>query len=110
MRDSIDRRQFIGLTAAAAMAEARTGRSSGARNSTHAGSDGGRVVAGPARGKPFLTGARDFVDVSRGNPKPYTLKGVALARARLTPRTWRLEIMSDGSSKIARPSRLEDGT
>jgi hypothetical protein len=58
----------------------------------------------------LLTGARDFVDVSRGNPRPHTLKGEALARARLTPRTWRLEIVSDGSSEVARPCRLEDGT
>jgi len=37
----------------------------------------------------------EFQDVSRGNPKPYSLKGAALAEARLTPQTWRLEITAD---------------
>jgi DMSO/TMAO reductase YedYZ molybdopterin-dependent catalytic subunit len=60
--------------------------------------------------RPFLTEARDFVDVSRGKPKPFTLRGEALAKARLTPQTWRLEILGDESSRVARPSRLEDGT
>ena len=31
-------------------------------------------------------------------------------KARLTPETWRLEIVGDGSAEIARPKRLEDGT
>jgi DMSO/TMAO reductase YedYZ molybdopterin-dependent catalytic subunit len=48
--------------------------------------------------------------VSRGNPKPFTLKGQALSNARLTPETWRLEIIGDASSQVARPSRLEDST
>jgi len=43
----------------------------------------------------FLTPAMEFQDVSRGNPKPYSLKGAALAEARLTPETWRLEITAD---------------
>ena len=43
----------------------------------------------------FLTPAMEFQDVSRGNPKPYSLKGAALAEARLTPQTWRLEITAD---------------
>ena len=58
----------------------------------------------------FLTDASDFVDVSRGNPKPFTLRGEALARARLTPETWRLEIVGDDSAEVAHPSRLADGT
>jgi DMSO/TMAO reductase YedYZ molybdopterin-dependent catalytic subunit len=66
------------------------------------------AVARPAR--PFLTEAGDFVDVSRGKPKPFTLRGEALAKARLTPETWRLEVVSDGSSQVERPARLEDGT
>jgi DMSO/TMAO reductase YedYZ molybdopterin-dependent catalytic subunit len=51
--------------------------------------------ADPAYPRPFLTPADKFRDVSRGNPKPYTLKGEALVRARLTPKTWRLEISAD---------------
>jgi DMSO/TMAO reductase YedYZ molybdopterin-dependent catalytic subunit len=57
-----------------------------------------------------LTEAGDFVDVSRGNPKPSTLRGEALAKARLTPETWRLEVVSDGSARVERPARIEDGT
>ena len=37
----------------------------------------------PAR--QFLTPAAEFRDVSRGNPKPFTLKGEDLVQARLTP-------------------------
>jgi DMSO/TMAO reductase YedYZ molybdopterin-dependent catalytic subunit len=58
----------------------------------------------------FLTAANEFRDVSRGNPKPFTLKGEALTRARLTPQTWRLEIVSDGSTKIEKPRQLEHST
>jgi DMSO/TMAO reductase YedYZ molybdopterin-dependent catalytic subunit len=63
-----------------------------------------------APGKSFLTKADSFTDVSRGNPKPFKLQGEALTKARLTPETWRLEIVSDGSSQLARPRKLEDGT
>ena len=66
-----------------------------------------RVVDGPTRparpSRPLLTEAGDFVDVSRGNPKPFTLKGEALAKARLTPETWRLEVVGDGSSRGRAP-------
>jgi len=31
-------------------------------------------------------------------------------KARLTPETWRLEVVGDDSSEVARPARLEDGT
>jgi DMSO/TMAO reductase YedYZ molybdopterin-dependent catalytic subunit len=63
-----------------------------------------RPTTAPARAKPpatacyphaFLTPAEEFEDVSRGNPKPFTLKGDALLAARLTPDTWRLEISAD---------------
>ena len=33
--------------------------------------------------------------------RPHTLKGDALVQARLTPETWRLEIVSDGATTIA---------
>ena len=61
-------------------------------------------------GRPFLTGQPEFRDVSRGNPRPSTLQGEALTRARLTPETWRLEAVSDGSTKLQRPLRIADGT
>ena len=65
--------------------------------------------------RPFLTPAGDFQDVSRGNPKPFTLTGEALAQARLTPETWRLEVTADDSpqegikelAKIGQPVTLD---
>ncbi|MBE7494375.1 MAG: molybdopterin-dependent oxidoreductase [Verrucomicrobiaceae bacterium] len=54
-----------------------------------------RVEAAKPAARPFLTPADDFEDVSRGNPKPHTLTGEALVRAKLTPETWRLEIRTD---------------
>ena len=67
---------------------------------------------------PLLTHADDFYDVSRGNPKPFTLTGEALTQARLTPDAWRLEIVADPftSSEVKEPASLakqftlEDGT
>ena len=50
-----------------------------------------------AEERKYLTKPESFRDVSRGNPKPHTLKGEALVKARLTPETWRLEIVSDGT-------------
>ena len=102
MSDSIDRRHFLGIAAATALSAELAGRASGAV------ADAEQAGSVPRPAQPFLTKARDFVDVSRGNPKPYTLKGEALSKARLTPGTWRLEIVGDGSSEIARPLRLED--
>ena len=64
----------------------------------------------PRPSRSFLTSADKFVDVSRGNPRPSTLRGAARAKARLTADTWRLEIVSDGSSEVPKPARLEDGT
>ena len=64
---------------------------------------------------PFLTPADDFEDVSRGNPKPHTLVGEALIKARLTPETWKLEISADETTnavvtqkaQIQRPVTLD---
>ncbi len=60
--------------------------------------------------RPYLTRPEAFRDVSRGNPKPFTLKGDDLVKARLTPETWRLEIVSDGTTQLEKPRKLEDGT
>ncbi len=57
----------------------------------------------------FLTNPPDFQDVSRGNPRPFTLKGEALVKARLTPETWRLEIVSDGSTTMQTPRTIDKG-
>jgi DMSO/TMAO reductase YedYZ molybdopterin-dependent catalytic subunit len=110
MRDEIDRRRFLGIAALTGVSAGLPGQTSTAQNGPSG--DGGRRDSGdaPRFSRPFLTAADKFVDVSRGKPKPFTLKGEALAKARLTPETWRLEILGDGSAEIARPSRLDDGT
>src|SRR4051794_28147097 len=104
MSDPIDRRHFLGITATTGLVAGLVGRAAEAAADDPA--------AGAARmpQRPFLTAPSDFVDVSRGNPKPFTLRGEALAKARLTPETWRLEVVGDGSAEVARPARLEDGT
>ena len=60
--------------------------------------------------RPFLTDAEKFRDVSRGNPRPHSLKGDDLVKARLTPESWRLEIVSDGSAEVEKPRKLDDQT
>ncbi|WP_395092327.1 molybdopterin-dependent oxidoreductase [Armatimonas sp.] len=59
----------------------------------------------PPRG--VLTPADKFGNVARGNPVPHTLRGDALIQARLTPETWRLEIVAEGGAKIAQPVTLD---
>ena len=44
---------------------------------------------------PILTPDLKFYDVSRGEPKPHSLKGEAQMEARLTADTWRCEITAD---------------
>lgn len=58
--------------------------------------------------EPYLTPANDFQDVSRGNPKPFTLTGDALFQARLTPETWRLEVVADAftDAVVKEPAQL----
>ena len=47
--------------------------------------------------------------MSRGNPRPHTLKGDDLVRARLTQETWRLEIMAEGGCTLGTPLTLAKG-
>ena len=85
-----------------------------------AGSLSGQEAAGATSTfpHPLLTPADQFYDVSRGNPKPYTLAGEALTKARLTPETWRLEIEADPytgdtvkePASLGKPLRTADGT
>lgn len=85
--DPASRRQFLQASAALAatgLAVPATGLSQSAAS-----------AAGPTFPHPLLTPAGDFYDVSRGNPKPHKLTGQALIDARLTPETWRLELVAD---------------
>ena len=43
----------------------------------------------------FLTAGSEFYDVSRGNPKPFSLMGQARVDAGLTPESWRLNVTVD---------------
>src|SRR5271166_1594062 len=110
MSDATNRRQFLGITAAAGLSTGLASEAVRAEAAASGADDGKAASTGPKASSSFLTEPGDFVDVSRGNPKPFTLKGEALSKARLTPSTWRLEIVGDASSRLARPSRLDDGT
>src|SRR5262245_54740500 len=87
---ALTRRDFVRTTSVLA-ATALAGGLSNAPAETREASP----TADSAFPRPFLTPAHKFRDVSRGDPKPYTLRGDALVRARLTPETWRLEITAE---------------
>src|SRR3954471_12119461 len=63
----------------------------------------------PASRQPYLTPAAEFRTVARGDPRPDTLTGDALKSARLTPDTWRLEIVAEAGAQLQRPRTLRDG-
>ena len=90
MSDATNRRQFLAISAAAGLSTALP--SQAAEAATTPGGNGGKGVGTEKKTcSSFLTEPGDFVDVSRGNPKPFTLKGEALSKARLTPQRggWR---------------------
>lgn len=60
--------------------------------------------------RPFFTPAKDFQDVSRGDPLPHRLRGEALVKAGLTPETWRLEIVAEDKARLGTPRKIEDGS
>jgi DMSO/TMAO reductase YedYZ molybdopterin-dependent catalytic subunit len=103
---AVDRRDFMravgGATAlVAAAGVAQAGPVTGGPASV------GPPAAGPHRG--YLTNPPEFRDVSRGNPPPHTLQGEQLVQARLTPPTWRLEVVGDGGAEVANPRTLAKG-
>jgi DMSO/TMAO reductase YedYZ molybdopterin-dependent catalytic subunit len=98
MTGPLSRRDALRLAAAGLAAGGRT-----------AGADDSRNPADiPPR--PFLTPGKDFEDVSRGDPVPHTLTGDALVKARLTPQTWRLEVVAEDKAKVGKPLTPADGT
>lgn len=46
----------------------------------------------------------------RGDPPPHSLQGEDLVKARLTPESWRLEIVGDGGCTVEKPRKLDDDT
>jgi DMSO/TMAO reductase YedYZ molybdopterin-dependent catalytic subunit len=122
LSESITRRDFVRTTSALA-ASALAGGLSGKAQAADSPPPSSPKVVSPPPAKfsyphPFLTPADKFRDVSRGNPKPHTLKGDALVQARLTPETWRLEITADTTPNpaikdqagISQSLTLADGT
>lgn len=112
---SLTRRNFVragSALAATALASGLPGTAQAAEAPT------APKPAAPAAPHPLLTPAEKFRDVSRGNPKPHSLKGDALVQARLTPETWRLEITADATPNpaikeqagLSTPLTLADGT
>ena len=103
--DSITRRDFVRTTSALAAAALAGGFSNKAMAADAPVPPSTKTVpskpASSAYPHPFLTPADKFRDVSRGDPKPYALKGEALIQARLTPETWRLEITADATPNPA---------
>jgi DMSO/TMAO reductase YedYZ molybdopterin-dependent catalytic subunit len=100
MSDSISRRDALRLSLG--------GLAAGALAVGSRGADGATQSAGGVTPRPFLTEAKDFTTVSRGNPQPYTLQGEALVQARLTAASWRLEIVAEDGVTMSMPRRLED--
>lgn len=102
MKSKSDRRDFLRAVGAGSAAIAATAGATEASQGSAA-----RPSSQPAAPpRPFLTTPANFVNVSRGNPRPHALTGDALTAARLTPATWRLEIVSDGTATIATPRTL----
>ncbi len=120
--DPITRRDFVRTTSALAASALASGLSSKAQAADAPAPT--TIKAAPpkpvssAYPHPFLTPAGKFRDVSRGEPRPHTLKGDALVQARLTPETWRLEITADQTANpaikeragLSKPLTLADGT
>ncbi|MFP6897459.1 MAG: molybdopterin-dependent oxidoreductase [Roseibacillus sp.] len=109
MNDTDSRRSFIQKSTVLAASALAGGTPAGAQ------------VVGKAKltlPHPVLTPAEDFQNVARGNPKPHTLRGEALVKARLTPETWQLEITADPlveppfvkqPAQLAKPLTMEEG-
>ncbi|HWE01502.1 MAG TPA: molybdopterin-dependent oxidoreductase [Tepidisphaeraceae bacterium] len=109
MKASISRREAIYVGVTAAIASAAGKADAGAGNEATAAAP---AAAGmdPAKCRPLLTRAKDFEDVSRGHPIPHTLNAQGLINARLTPETWRLEVVAEEGATIEKPMQLSDNT
>lgn len=108
----VTRRDFVRAASALTASALAGGLSDTARAA-----DAAKSASPPINSPPLLTPADKFRDVSRGNPKPHSLKGDALIQARLTPETWRLEITADTPANpaakdpagLSTPLTLADG-
>ncbi len=117
-KSTFTRRRFAGSIAGIAAAAAGHSLVRAEEKAANA-ANPGAIDSADAAPHPLLTPAEDFYTVARGNPKPHTLQGQALADARMTPETWRLEITADGftdppdikeAATIERSLTVADGT
>jgi hypothetical protein len=105
--NNLSRREFVRTTSLAAAALAAGTISSSLVSES---------VAPPAP-HPLITQQDDYFDLSRGTPKPHTLTGKALIQARMTPETWRCEVVADPftnhvvkePASLTKPLTLADG-
>jgi len=118
--EPLSRRDFMRATSALA-ATAFAGELAGATpaaNAQDAAPGAAAAKSSAPAPRPLLTKSEDFYDVSKGNPKPHTITGDALVQARLTPESWRLEVITDPftsdlvkePASMAKQLTLDDGT
>lgn len=115
--DKVSRREFMGTTSTLTATVLTTGLVSSTALPDTTQVSPVDPSANPKQ-HPYLTEASDFRDVSRGDPKPFTLAGEELVRARMTDDTWRLEITANSqvdddvklAASIAQPLTLADNT
>ncbi len=112
--ESLNRRDFVRATSALAASAVAAGLPGSAPAGQPTAPS--RPTAG-ASPHPLLTPQAEFRDVSRGNPRPFTLQGEGLREAGLTPDTWRLKITADdwqdaagNGARLTRPLSLAQGT
>jgi DMSO/TMAO reductase YedYZ molybdopterin-dependent catalytic subunit len=100
----LTRRWFLGLSAAATAALARTGVFAAERDS--------RLQQAIDDLETWLTPPEKFRDVSRGKPIPHQLPEETRQVVGLTREAWKLEIISDpeNPARIRRPMQTSDGT
>ena len=120
--ETLTRRDFVRASSALAASALAGGLSSAAQGADALASPAAKTATPqPVRSaypRPLLTPAETFRDVSRGEPRPHTLKGDALVQARLTPETWRLEVTADATPNpaikeqagLSKPLTLADGS
>ncbi len=118
-RHPISRRSLLQCSTALAATTLAGGNAATADDATSALSGEVAAIDAAVCPHPYFTNADEFYTVARGNPKPHTLMGEALADARMTPETWRLEIAADPfveephvsvPAEITRPLTIADGT
>ncbi|MEO8269881.1 MAG: molybdopterin-dependent oxidoreductase [Aureliella sp.] len=114
---SVSRRDFVAKTSALTATVLAVGATTAAESPAPPKETSSYQSKGQMQ-RPFLTEAQEFRDVSRGNPKPYTLQGEELTNARLTNDSWRLEVTTDRNSdeeikppaSIANPLTIAEST